>query len=155
MNKKIIYIDMDGVLVDFDSAKEQLDNNTLTKYKGELDNVPNIFSKMKPMPQAIASIHQLAEYYDLYILSTAPWNNSTAWSDKIEWIHRYFGQGKDCLFYKRVILSHNKDLNIGDYLIDDRTKNGASQFKGKHIHFGSEEFPDWTSIVDYLIKRTY
>jgi len=53
--------------------------------------------------------------------------------------------------YKRLILSHNKHLNIGDYLIDDRTANGAGQFRGEHIHFGSEKFPDWKAVLSYLI----
>ena len=52
--------------------------------------------------------------------------------------------------YKRLILTHNKQLNIGDYLIDDRTKNGAGEFTGEHIHFGTEKFPDWKSVLDYL-----
>ena len=51
----------------------------------------------------------------------------------------------------QLILSHNKNLNIGDYLIDDRTANGAAQFMGEHIHFGSEKFPNWNSVLDYLM----
>ena len=30
-----------------------------------------------------------------------------------------------------------------ELLIDDRTANGAAQFTGEHIHFGSEKFPNW------------
>ena len=47
--------------------------------------------------------------------------------------------------YKRLIISQNKHLNIGDYLIDDRTANGVGQFRGEYIHFGSEKFPDWNT----------
>ena len=39
----------------------------------------------------------------------------------------------------------------GDYLIDDRTANGAAQFKGEHLHFGTSKFPDWASVVKYLL----
>ena len=39
---------------------------------------------------------------------------------------------------------------IGDYLIDDRKFNGASDFKGDWIHFGSEKFPNWQSVLSYL-----
>ena len=53
---------------------------------------------------------------------------------------------------KRLILSHNKHLNIGDYLIDDRTANGAGNFTGEHIHFGTEKFPNWDSVLTYLLK---
>ena len=35
--KKIIYIDMDNVLVDFKTGIDQLDNDTLIEYEGRLD----------------------------------------------------------------------------------------------------------------------
>jgi len=53
--------------------------------------------------------------------------------------------------YKRVILTHHKNLNKGDYLIDDRTKNGAAEFEGELIQFGTEKFPHWKSVVAYLL----
>jgi 5'(3')-deoxyribonucleotidase len=57
------------------------------------------------------------------------------------------------MFYKRLIISHHKNLNNGDYLIDDREKNGAKEFAGELIQFGSEKFPDWNSVTDYLLNR--
>ena len=39
---------------------------------------------------------------------------------------------------------------IGDYLIDDRRFNGASEFKGEWIHFGSEQYPNWSSVLKVL-----
>ena len=61
---------MDGVLVDFKSGIDKLDENTKIKYKDDLDEVPGIFSLMDPFPNAIESIHKLSKKYDLYILST-------------------------------------------------------------------------------------
>ena len=52
---------------------------------------------------------------------------------------------------KKIIMTHRKDMIYGDYLIDDRTANGAAQFKGEHIHFGTSKFPDWASVVKYLL----
>jgi len=41
---------------------------------------------------------------------------------------------------------------IGDFLIDDRTKYCAVEFKGKHIHFGeNENYPDWSSVLLFLL----
>ena len=98
------------------------------------------------MPQAIESYEFFAQHFDTYILSTAPWHNPSAWSDKLQWVQKHLGQAA----YKRLILSHHKNLNDGHYLIDDRTKNGADRFKGVHIHFGTADFPDWTSVVTHL-----
>lgn len=149
--KKIVYIDMDNVIVDFPTGIAKLDENTRQQYKGNYDEVEGIFGLMEPMPKAIEAVHQLAEKYDIYVLSTSPWHNPSAWIDKIKWIHRYFGEDKNSVLYKRVILSHHKNLNQGDYLIDDRTANGADKFKGEHIHFGTEKFPDWDSVLKYLL----
>jgi len=41
-------------------------------------------------------------------------------------------------------------MNKGHYLIDDREKNGAGDFEGELIRFGSEEFPDWQSVLVFL-----
>ena len=148
MKKKIVYIDMDNVLVDFKSAINLHSEEVLEEYSGRLDEIPNIFSKMIPLKGAIKSFEKLSKIYDVYILSTAPWNNPTAWSDKLEWTKKHIGDSA----YKRLILSHNKNLNKGDYLIDDRTKNGAGEFSGELILFGSEKFPDWDAVIAYLLE---
>ncbi|QLB12723.1 5'(3')-deoxyribonucleotidase [Bisgaardia hudsonensis] len=149
--KKILYIDMDNVIVDFPSGIAKLDEKIRSKFEKHYDEVEGIFSLMDPMPNAIESVKKLAEYYDIYVLSTAPWNNPSAWIDKINWIQKYFGKDRDSVLYKRLILSHHKNLNQGDFLIDDRTRNGVDKFKGEHIHFGTDQFPDWQSVMDYLL----
>jgi len=55
--------------------------------------------------------------------------------------------------YERFILSHHKDLNRGDYLIDGRMKNGAIMFNGESILFGSKRFPDWRAATDYWLHE--
>lgn len=144
---KTLYIDMDNVLVDFKSGIARLTEGQQEEYEGDLDEVPGIFSLMEPMPGAIEAFKQLADKYDTYILSTAPWENPSAWSDKLIWVKKYLGSPA----YKRLILSHNKNLNAGDFLIDDRDANGADKFKGEHIWFGKERFPDWKAVCEYLL----
>jgi len=136
--KKILYFDMDNVLVDFQSGIDRLNEETLKEYEGRLDEVPGIFSLMKPLSGAVEAVKLLSQYFDVYILSTAPWKNISAWSDKAAWVHKYFGDKKESVFYKRLIISHHKNLNKGDFLIDDRTKNGAGEFCGELIQFGTE-----------------
>jgi len=147
--KKILYIDMDNVLVDFPSGISQLEESVKEKYINDLDEVPGIFSLVKPIPGAIQAFKELSELFDTYILSTAPWENPSTWSDKLLWVKKYIGK----YAYKRLILSHHKNLNAGAYLIDDRLKNGVDKFKGEHIHFGTEKFPDWEVVVRYLSDK--
>jgi 5'(3')-deoxyribonucleotidase len=145
--KKRLYFDMDNVLVDFRSALAQKDEATLKEYEGRLDEIPGLFGLMLPMEGAIEAVHKLNEHYDCYILSTAPWNNPSAWSDKVSWITKHL----DDVFHKRIIITHHKNLCKGDILIDDRAKNGTSKFEGEWIQFGSERFPNWDSVVNYLL----
>ena len=146
---KIVYVDMDGVLVDFQSGIDSLTEEQRQSFKDGLDDVPGIFSKMKPVEGAIEAYEELTRHFDVYILSTAPWNNPSAWTDKLLWVKKYLGD----LAHKRLILSHNKHLNDGDFLIDDRTANGAGNFKGEHINFLSEEFQNWDDVLNYLIPK--
>lgn len=152
--KPIVYVDMDNVLVDFPSGIAHLDKSIQKEYEGRLDKVPGIFSLMKPIDGAIDAIFLLAQDYDLYILSTAPWLNESAWSDKLRWVQRYFGKGSDSIFYKRLIISHHKNLCRGAFLIDDREKNGAKDFVGELIRFGSKQFPNWEAVVRYLLWQS-
>ncbi len=146
---KIVYVDMDGVLVDFQSGIDSLTEEQRASFKDGLDDVPGIFSKMKPVEGAIEAYEELTRHFDVYILSTAPWNNPSAWTDKLLWVKKYLGD----LAHKRLILSHNKHLNDGDFLIDDRTANGAGDFKGEHVKFLSEEFQNWEDVLNYLIPK--
>ena len=146
---KIVYVDMDGVLVDFQSGIDSLTEEQRASFKDGLDDVPGIFSKMKPVEGAIEAYEELTRHFDVYILSTAPWNNPSAWTDKLLWVKKYLGD----LAHKRLILSHNKHLNDGDFLIDDRTANGAGDFKGEHVKFLSEEFQNWDDVLNYLIPK--
>ncbi|MDR3050870.1 MAG: hypothetical protein LBU67_04020 [Oscillospiraceae bacterium] len=144
---------MDNVLVDFESGIDRLSPEIQKAYEDNLDEAPHIFSLMDPIPGAIEAVHRIAEHYEVYILSTSPWKNPDALQDKLDWIKKYFGAGNDSPFYKRVIITHHKDLNKGAFLIDDRTKNGAGEFEGELIQFGTATFPDWAAVLAYLLPK--
>ena len=148
-DKRVLYVDMDNVLVDFESGIARLDTATVAAFDGRLDEVPGIFSQMDPIAGAIDAYQTLAAVFDTYILSTSPWLNPSAWSDKLLWVQRHLGEHA----YKRLIITHHKNLNAGHYLIDDRLKNGVDRFAGEHIHFGTPQFPNWPSVVAYLLSR--
>lgn len=153
-----MFIDLDGVTADFDKAiksfcpdLETLDN--MKDYEVRADKVdkiveanPNIFETLEPIEGAIEAVNKLMDEHDVYFLSTPMWNIPESWMDKRIWVEKYFGRRA----HKRLILTHRKDLAIGDILIDDRLRNGASEFSGEHIHFGKAPFENWDKVLNYL-----
>jgi 5'(3')-deoxyribonucleotidase len=146
--KKIIYIDMDGVISDFDKARSKSPLRNITPYKGRPDRIHNIYKDLDPIEGAIKAVNSILsdDRFETFFLSTPPWDNPDAWTHKRLWIEKYFGKK----VRNKLILTTRKDLNIGDYLIDDSSRRGQPNFKGKWIQFGSDRFPNWKTVLDYL-----
>ena len=154
----IAYVDMDGVLVDFpydiedvhETIREEC-KDWCVRTKNHHSDFNGLFSTLSPKCGGAEALDRLeAGGYTVYLLSTAPWSNHSSSSDKRRWVEKYLPN----LPEKRLILSHRKDLNRGALLIDDRPNNGAKEFgdfEGQRwIHFGSDEFPDWDSVLTVL-----
>jgi len=155
---KRIFIDMDGVLADFGKKVNEIDlvDTISIHFKKSPDEIEGVFRDLEPLKNAVKSVIKLYESgkYDLFIATTAPWNNPSSFADKRIWIEEHFGE----IFKKKMFITHRKDLLIGDYLIDDRLANGAKDFKGKLIHFGWNyevkswnEYKDWESVLNKLL----
>jgi len=147
MAKKIMYLDMDGVLVDiFKACTDKYGPESVSSIGDLLDEDPELFYEAVPMPGAIEAFNKLVKVFDVYLLTSAPWKSIGAVKAKKQWVQKYLGKPA----YKRLITSHHKNLMIGEYLIDDRTANGAGEFKGELIQFGTEAHPNWESVLKYL-----
>ena len=76
------------------------------------------------MNGADEAISRLLQKFEVYILSTAPWKNVSSFTDKRVWVEKNLPS-------LPLLLSYNKSLMRGRFLIDDRPKNGAKEF-GQH-----------------------
>lgn len=165
MEKKLrIFLDMDGVLADFEKAAQQdiKQNHNGKEPENYRPDHTLDFSKFAVMPGAKEAVQRMIDAgHDVFIASTPPWDNKDAWGQKGVWIEEHFPMLK-----KKVNLTHRKDLLIGDILIDDTGYRGQIDFQGEWIHFGKSKrkvltdngwrtrnWGDWTSVMTYLNNK--
>lgn len=158
--KKVLYLDLDGVCIDFHQAVRNIDPHADFSYGGAneeekkrgfkkfaVDN-PQLFETAPLMEGAKEAFEKLTEYFDVYFLSTPVWDAPSSYTAKAISIKENFGE----LAFQRLILSHHKHLCHGAILVDDTYNNGADKFTGNHILFGSEAYPNWEVTLKKLIE---
>jgi 5'(3')-deoxyribonucleotidase len=146
-DKKIVYVDMDGVLCDFlGASKKAIIENPSQKYP---QSQWGFFLRLKEIPDAIESFKKLEDIYDVWILTRPSFQNVNCYTEKAQWVWDHLGF--DVL--KKTIMSPNKSLLKGDFLIDDMGGSGQEEFGGEWIHFKTEKFPDWNSVIKYLVDK--
>tara|TARA_R110000868_G_scaffold147127_7_gene368352 strand:- start:2837 stop:3298 length:462 start_codon:yes stop_codon:yes gene_type:complete len=143
----VVYIDMDDVLCDYSSAFQQkLKENPLIAYP---QSQYNFFATLEPIGGAIESVKRMIDdpRFSPYILTAPSFMNPLCYSEKRVWVEKQFGLE----FTKNLIISYDKSLLKGDVLIDDNVGgNGQDKFSGKLLQFGSQEFPNWPTVMDKL-----
>ena len=140
--KKIVFVDMDGVISDFDKAAK------LGGYTHRPDLHVN-FRDLDLIPGAQNALIKLNQDFDIFIATTPPWSRPDVWTHKREWIEEHFPWLK-----RKIIYTHRKDLLIGDILIDDSRWRGQPDFKGAWLWFGTaQKCLDWPSTLELIYKR--
>ena len=82
----------------------------------------------------------------LFIASTPPWTRPEVWGHKREWIEEHFPYLK-----RKLILTHRKDLLIGDVLIDDTRFRGQPDFQGNWFWFNKDwSNRNWNACLEYI-----
>lgn len=145
MVKEIVYLDLDGVIFNFKKAfdKALLKNPTQPYPQSQL----GFFLNLEPIKNAIYAFEKLDEEFDVYFLTAPSTKNPLCYTEKRLSIEKWFGF-EAC---RKLIICENKSLLKGSYLIDDRTDtHKQNEFDGTLIHFGSETFPDWISVLHYF-----
>lgn len=150
IGRKLMFVDMDGVIADFDKAAKEwawAKNITSFEFKEQkLYRQPLFYKGLDLIEGAKEALLELDEHVEIRFLSAPSWNNPHSFMEKRLWIEEHFGEWGE----KKMDLTFRKDLSMGHFLVDDRTKYGAGDFIGEHIMFRSEEFPEWPSVVDYV-----
>lgn len=141
---KIVYVDMDDTIAKYKEAWLLSKEKTGLKFP---QSQPNFFLDLEPIKDSINSVFYLNTKYKVYFLTSPSYMNPLSYTEKRLWIEKYFG----IEWCKKLILSYDKSLLKGDYLIDDSTTKGQLEFEGELIQIGTDIFPNWISIIKYLM----
>lgn len=137
-----VFIDMDGVIVDFESyaARRALSGD-------EVKKCPGAYLEMAPLSGALEAVRSLIGMrYEVWIATKPPTGIAFAYGDKAAWILEHLPELK-----RRIIITHDKGLlgDEGDYLIDDRPhKANCEKFRGKLIRFGTAYASCWEEVLE-------
>lgn len=146
MIKEILYIDMDDVLCEY---KKGISDGLIKEPNVQYPQSRyGFYTNLEPVQDAIYSYFRLKQFFSVKILSRPSVKNPLSYTEKRIWIEKHLGHS-ECY---NLILSKDKTLLRGDWLIDDNIQEGLLKPEWKHIHFGSNEFPNWNSITKYLIN---
>ena len=144
MKKLRIYIDMDGVISDFDKASKY---QPVGSKKGRPDLWVD-YLHLDIIPGAEEAVEYLNKHHEVFIASTPPWSRIQVWADKRAWLEQWFPDLK-----RKLILTHRKDLLIGDVLIDDSRFRGQPDFKGHWFWFNKDwENKNWKACLEFIKK---
>ena len=146
MNKYRIFIDMDGVIADFEKA-----SNEFQRIHGKTNRPDKWvdYRNLDVIEGAIEAVAKLNADHEVFIASTPPWTRPEVWGHKREWIGEHFAYLK-----RKIILTHRKDLLIGDILIDDSRYRGQPDFQGEWFWFNKNwNNKNWEACMEWIYKE--
>lgn len=149
---KILLIDQDNVLADWQSyfldrlhtrfsdiprqeiKSFRMMDNYAEEYHEAIQTIldePDYYLSLSPLPKIRNSLNKLSNHFNVYICTSPYTTNLTSVTHKMIWINEHLGSE----WVPRTIITKDKTLIKGDYLIDDKP-----DITGANI-------PDWEQII--------
>lgn len=120
-----LYIDLDGVLADMDTAYAAIAGEPPSKTIDNVDwrhvvNSPGFYANLAPMPDMLELWEYVSTWPDVVILTGVPKSVPEAENDKRAWVAKHLGPHVPVI----GCASKNKCLHAkpGDILVDDWTR---------------------------------
>lgn len=145
-----IFIDMDGVVVDFEDYKNTIESSWKKLHPEteppKIKTMEGAYTNMQPIPGALESVRSLIGMgFDVWFATKPPTGRKAthAYTDKVNWVWLHIPE-----LGNKVILTQNKGLlgNHEDHLIDDRPhKADCRAFSGTLHEFTKDN--SWPEIL--------
>lgn len=140
-----VFVDMDGVIVDFDGYCRDLGVTP-----DEVKRQPGAYAAMRPMPGSLEAVRSLIGMgFEVWIATKPPTGIPWAYGDKAQWIMDNLPELK-----RRIIVTHDKGLlgDALDYLCDDRPhKANCDKFAGTLVRF--VDGYHWPQALEFFRER--
>lgn len=129
-----LFIDLDGVLADFDTAYAAITGAPPDKTLDNVDwrevvAVPGFYANMPPMPDAMVLWDYVSTFPDVVVLTGVPSSVPEAAADKRAWVTKHLGA------HVKMIACRSQDkakhMKPGDVLVDD-----WERYRGKWLAAG-------------------
>lgn len=161
-DRKTLFLDMDGVLADFDKGISLMRGRTFDRETEGNDPpemwMPNFYKNLPVVPGAKEAVEELEKIKGLDIFigskpSTKPSSPQGSYiyccpSEKYDWIGEHFPK-----YIKKIMLACDKGLLLGDYLVDD-VERWLDKFQGTYLLFDPKNPKDsWKEVVEFMQKE--
>ena len=135
---------MDDVLCDFSGefTRKVMENPRIPYPQSQY----GFYRDLSAIKGAVSATIKLlnSDLYSPYILTAPSVYNPLCYTEKRVWVEKHLGME----YVNRLIISPNKSLLKGDYLIDDKSEGrGQEGFEGELIQFGTPPFEQWKSVL--------
>jgi 5'(3')-deoxyribonucleotidase len=140
--RKVIYIDMDGTIADFNSAVGREVKSVTEKCPESLEK--GFYRNMKVITGAKQAVALLEEHFDVYIATKPKSGNPHCLEEKMEWVREHFPS-----LASKVFFTPNKNILQGHMLIDDHMR--WSEFNGKFVKFDTIR-THWIQLAKQIIS---
>jgi 5'(3')-deoxyribonucleotidase len=141
-----VFVDMDGVVVDFEALKRELGLSG-----EEIKVLQGAYLRMPAIPGALEAVRSLIGMgFEVWFATKPPTGVAHAYGDKAAWVFQNIPEMK-----RRIIITHDKGLlgDAGDYLLDDRPhKANCERFRGTLLRF--VDGYHWPQALEFLSARS-